>query len=279
MRAKAILWATCFLAATLVGCGSDSSSGGVATMNGKFVDAQVEGLAYSCGGTTGFTGTDGTFTCPVDSTVTFSVGAVTICSQVVQAFVTPISCAQATDPTANAASPEVVAVTRFLMSISSTPADSGTLTITPAMRQAAANVTLDLATATDQDLQSAVDTINPGSTLADATTAQNEITNVVNTQYAGNYSGTWIGTAGGVSASGNWQITIDQYGEVSGTADDGHGGTVTVAGNLTLGTTFTGTAGNATWTGNLDTSTTPAGFSGAWQNTGQGSGTFTGGHN
>jgi hypothetical protein len=271
------LFVMCFIVtALLASCGSSSKSTG-ATTNGVFADAPVVGVTYACGtqkggGTqTGVTGTGGTFTCPAASSVTFSVGGITLCTATAQAFMTPVSCAQATDPSASAATASVIAVTRFLMSISTTPASSGTLTITAAELQAAAGLTLDFSNATDAQLLTAVQAVSsPTATLVDATTAENEITGTVNAASAGNYAGTYSG-----SSSGTWTVTIASNGSVSGTGTDSKGGTSTVSGNLVSGTIYSGTAGSATWTGTLDTSKTPAVFSGTWNNSPD-TGTFTG---
>jgi len=268
---------------SMAGCGSSS---GPASGNGVFADAPVVGLTYTCGTQTGATGTGGTFKCPGGSTVTFSVGGITLCTESAQAFMTPLSCAQATDPSANASTPSVLAVTQFLMSISTTPASSGALTITPSELQAAANLTLNFSTATDAQLLAAVDAISPGATLVDATTAENEIISTVDAAFAGNYSGTWTATGvippGANCYSGTWTVVVSSSGVVSGsstaTSPGSCGSSYTIAGDFNFGTTFSGTTSNPSiWTGTLDTSKTPAVFSGTWTSTQLGaSGTFTG---
>ena len=166
------------LAFGLIACGGGNSTSG-STINGVFADDPVVGLTYTCGTKTGVTGTGGTFTCPKGSTVTLSVGGITVCSAPVQAFMTPVSCAQVTNPSANTSTPSVVAVAQFLQSISTTPASSGTLTITSSELQTAANLTLDFSTATDSQLLTVVDDISSGASLVDATTASNELANTV----------------------------------------------------------------------------------------------------
>jgi hypothetical protein len=156
-----------------------------------------------------------------------------------------------------------------------TPASSGTMTITSAELQAAANLTLDFSTATDTQLLTAVDAISPGAPLVDATTAENEIANTVDSALAGSYAGTYSG-----DDSGTWTIAIAADGSVLGTYSPSKGGTGNVSGALVSATTYTGTAGPSTWTGTLDTSKTPAVFSGSWTNPNATpnpvSGTFTG---
>jgi hypothetical protein len=276
---KCLLALCCIVTMLIAGCGSSSKSG--SNVNGVFADAPVEGLSFSCGNTTGVTKTGGTFTCPAQSTVTFKVGGVTICTAPAQAFMTPVSCAQASgNPSADASTPSVVATAQFIISIGTpigtAPGSLSTLTITSAELTAASGVSLDFSSATIQaDLQTALDTVNPGQTLASPITAQNELTGTVATNVAGSYSGSYSGTA-----SGTWTVTIDTNGNVSGTFNDSVNGAGTISGALVNGTTFSGTAGNASWTGTVDTSKAPTAgkgpylFSGSWTNSSD-SGSFT----
>ena len=283
MNQKGLLALCCIAAMFIAGCGSSSkSSSNVNNFNGVFADAPVVGLSYSCGSTTGVTGAGGSFTCPKGSTITFTVGGVTICSAPVQAVMTPVSCAQANgDSSANASTPSVVATAQFVISIGTptgtAPGSLSTLTITAAEIQAASGLSLDFSTATQSELQTAVSTVNPGQTLASTTTAETKLTGTVATNVAGSYSGSYSG-----SDTGTWTITIDSSGNVSGNYTSSSGKTGTISGALAYGTTFTGSAGSATWTGTANTSqppttgTGPYLFSGTWTNTAKGaSGTFT----
>src|SRR5579864_150199 len=217
----------CIVTLFIVGCGSSSKKNNNTGTNisGVFADAPVVGLSYSCGSTTGVTKPGGSFTCPTNSTVKFTVGGVSICSAPAQAFMTPVSCAQASgNPSADASTPSVVATAQFLISIGTpagtAPGSLSTLTITSAEIQAASSVTLDFSTATQADLQTAVSTVNPGQTLASASTAQTELTGTIATNVAATYSGGYSGTA-----SGTWSVTIDSNGNVSGTFTDSKNGT------------------------------------------------------
>jgi hypothetical protein len=285
MNQKGLL-AFCIVAMFIAGCGSSSKSNSkVNNLNGVFADAPVMGLSYSCGSTTGVTGAGGAFTCPQSSTVTFTVGGVTICSAPAQAVMTPVSCEQANgDSSANASTPSVVATAQFVISIGTptgtAPGSLSTLTITAAELQAASGVSLDFSTATQAQLETAVSTVNPGQTLASTTTAENELTGTVATNVAGSYSGSYSSSSG--SDTGTWTITIDSSGNVSGSYAASSGTTGTISGALAYGTTFSGSAGKATWTGTANTSqppttgTGPYLFSGAWTNTANSqSGTFT----
>jgi hypothetical protein len=278
------VFTTCVIvtALSIVGCGGGSSSSSTTGTQGAqevFADAPVVGVTYACGGQTGVTGAGGVFHCAAGSTVTLSVGGVTLCSAPAQPFMTPLSCAQATDPSSNTSTPAVLAETQFLMSISTTPASSGTLTITPGELQQAANVTVDFATVSQSTLLADIDAIAGGTAqLVAPTIAQNEINSTVGNAVAGSYSGTYTG--GTQSTSGTWTATIGSDGSVSGTATGG-GQTRTVAGQFTFGTEYSGTAvisgDSASWTGIMDTSKTPDVFSGIWTDpVDAASGTFTG---
>lgn len=281
MKNQKCLFALCCIVTMFIaGCGSSSKSSS-GSVNGVFADAPTVGLSYSCGSTTGVTGTGGAFTCPAKSTVTFKVGGVTICNAPAQAFMTPVSCAQANgNPSADASTPSVVATAQFIISIGtptgSVPGSLSTLTITSAELAAASGLSLDFSSPTIQaDLLTAVNTVNPGQTLASPSTAQNELTGTVTTSVAGSYSGSYSGTN-----SGTWTVTIDSLGNVSGTFTDSINGNGPISGALVNGTTFSGTAGNASWTGTVDTSKAPTTgkgpylFSGSWTNSGA-SGAFT----
>jgi hypothetical protein len=286
---KNVLAVSCFCAilllALMTACGGSSSTSTTPppptseTVTGVFADDPVVGLSYTCGTNTqaATTDADGKFTCPTGSTVTFKVGGVTLCTGPAQAFMTPVSCAQIADPTATTSTESVVRIARFLQSISTTPASSGKLTITAAELTAAANVTLDFATATDTELQAAVSAINPGATLVDATTAEAQLLTTVNAGVAGTYIGTFTSTTQGYNISGTVSLTIKADGSVTGTATPTTPSGLnpaSVAGSLASGTTFTGTAGETgTWTGTLDTSKSPAELSGPWRDD-HGSGTF-----
>jgi hypothetical protein len=276
------LFTMCVILTTLIaGCGSASKS---PTTQGVFADAPVVGVTYTCGTQTGVTGTGGTYTCTTGSKVTFSVGAITLCSATARTFMTPLSCAQATDSSANTSTASVLATVQFLQSISTTPASSGELTITSSELTAAANVTVDFATATQSQLLAAVDAVAGGATpLVPAATAQTQFNSTVLSGLSGSYSGTITcltacsGTPG--SVSGTWSATVTTSGSLSGTAFPTGEGSCSVSGQLVTGVVFSGTAvcSKAIWQGTVDTSQSPTTFSGVWADTtDSGTGTFTG---
>jgi len=268
---KGLIALGCLLLVLFTGCGGGSSAPAApADVNGVFADALMSGMPFACGAMKGTTGAGGEFTCPQGSTVTFTIGGIIVCTAPAQAFMTPVSCAQSTDPTANTSTAAVVAVAQLLISISTTAPATGTLTITQAELEAAANLQLDFATVTQAQLTTAVSTISPGAALVSPMTAINELTSVVGGALAGNFSGTYTG-----GDSGTWSITVTANGAVSGTGINGKGKNFDIAGELVSGTQYSGTAGTATWTGTMDTSKNPVVFSGTWTN-GPDNGTFTG---
>ena len=268
MRKKSLCVMFCVAAILTISCGGGSGGGSNVT-GGVFQDDPVVGLTYTCGGQTGITGTGGTFSCPTGSTVSFSVGGITLCTAPAQPFMTPLSCVQANDSSANTATASVVAMARFLQSINTTPG-TGVLTITASELQAAANLTLNFATATDAQLQTAVSAIDPGATLVTASAAQNALTTMVNAANAGTYSGTWQ-LVSPQNANGNWSFTTDSNGVIvsSSFAEISFPNVVvfsgTISGSFVSGTTFNGTSSNGwAWTGSLDTSKPPAAFNGGF---------------
>jgi hypothetical protein len=267
---KSLVAFACLLAGLIAGCDSGSSTRTPATVNGVFADALVVGMPFECGTQKGMTGAGGTFACPGGSTVKFTIGGIIVCTAPVLAFMTPVSCAQATNASANTSTPAVVALARFLISISTTPPSSGSLTITAAELAAAASLTLDFSTATDVQLQAAVTAVSPGASLVSPITAENELNTVIFGSLAGNFSGTFSG-----SGMGTWMITVAADGTVTGSGTDSKGHNFTISGSLVSGTTYSGTAGTATWTGTMDTSQSPIVFSGTYTDP-SGPGTFTG---
>lgn len=276
-----ILLATATAAAlTLAGCGGGDSAatgGSGSTVTGQFVDATVVGLGYKCGTSStlsGNTDANGQFTCKSGEAVAFYVGGILLGSvPSAQALVTPLDLVGAGATPGNTTVNNIV---RFLMSISSTPATGGTLTIDPAVVTAATGKTIDFTKVLAADLDTLINAIKPaGATVATTADATAHMSNSLNALFAGAYSGNFSG-----SFSGTWNITIDAKGVVSGTATDSTGGTGVVTGSMatTMGTgstyAFSGTGGGTPWVGTLNLNTRQ--FSGTWDDGAGAKGTFTG---
>lgn len=257
----------------LIGCGGGetSAAGGGTSFTGKFVDATVAGMAYRCGSSatnSGLTTANGEYTCPTGQSVAFYVGDIFIGSvSTPMAVITPLDLVGANASPSNTT---VMNIVRFLMSISSTNPTTGTITIDPAVATAAAGKSADFSVGTPTVLDALIATIKPGATVATTTQATAHVASSINGLFAGNYSGAYGG-----SSSGNWSLTIDANGGVSGTSD--RGAIVgSMAMTLSTGSTygFTGSAGGVPWTGTLNISTKV--FSGTWDDGAGSSGTFTG---
>jgi len=277
-RATGLALATA-AALTLVGCGgSDSTTAaGVSVVTGQFVDATVVGLGYKCGTSTALSGTtnaSGQFTCASGEAVAFYVGGIKLGSvSAAQAVVTPLDLVGAgatpSDPTVNN-------IVRFLMSISSTPAANGTITIDPAVVTAAAGKTVDFTKVLGADLDVVINAVKPaGAILATPADATTHMSDSMFGLFAGSFSGSFSGSFGGT-----WSITIDSKGGVTGTATDSSGGVGQVSGTMatTMGTgstyAFSGTGGGTPWMGVLNVNTKQ--FSGTWDDGAGSKGTFTG---
>src|SRR5450755_372685 len=245
MKNSKLLFAICcVIGALLAGCGgsSGSSSAGSSPMiSGVFSDSQVVGMQYTCGTQSGTTGTGGSFSCPVGSTVTFAIGGITLCTAPALSFMTPLSCEQfkQNNPTIDVTNPAVVAETQFLMSASATLPSTGTLTFTASQLLAAQSLAqINFATVTQANLLAAVQAISPLGGLATLFTpaeAEAELAGTVDTAIAGTFSGTYVGS--GAQGTGTWNLTISAQGIVAGTVTQtGTTGNVTIAGALTSGT-------------------------------------------
>lgn len=276
-----------FTALSLTGCGGGGGGavGGGSIIStptntlGHFLDAAVNGITYNCTlngqPVSGVTANGGAFNCTPGSTVSFSIGSITLGSTLSSGIITPINLA---GNNANSTSPTVQAIVQLLVSLDPVAAASvkagnpvTSLTIAPAVLTAASKlppVTIS-ATTNQAALDSWLTTIGAatGSNYLPSITptqASTHMSNTMNSVFQGNYSGSYTG-----AFSGTWSITIDANGKVTGTTG-GAGGVVPIAGAVTttLGATnsfnFTGTGGVIPWAGTLNVVTGT--FSGTWNN-------------
>jgi hypothetical protein len=266
------------VALTLSGCGGGDSATATAagTVTGKFVDATVVGLGYMCGTATTvkFTDTSGQFTCATGEAVAFYVGGIKLGSVAsAQAVVTPLDLVGAGATPANQTVNNIV---RFLMSISSTAASSGVLTIDPTVVTATTGKTVDFTKVVAADLDAVINAVKPATaTVATVQQATDHMSTSVFGLFSGAYSGSFAG-----SFSGSWKIDISSAGVVTGTETDSTGVVGQVVGNMatTMGKgstySFSGTGGGTPWTGTLNVLTKQ--FSGTWDDGAGSKGTFTG---
>lgn len=280
MRIKNAVSALVLLAVGLLaGCGGGSggTTGGSGSTLGYFLDAAVGGITYSCTlngqAITGVTANDGAFNCTPGSTVTFSIGKITLGSTTSAGVITPINLA---GPGSNSTSPAVQTIVQLLLSldpVAAAAATAGTpvnsITISPAVLAAANNlapITIGATTnqaAIDAWLASIGAATNATLTSVTPTQATTHLNSTMNGIFQGAYSGSFAG-----AFAGTWSVTIDALGNVTGTATDTLGGIGSVTGAVTPtlgagnGYSFTGTGGGTPWAGTLDPAT--GNFSGTW---------------
>ena len=101
----------------------------VASREGTFVDAPVEGMAYRSGAVVGITGPNGEFSYEVDQPVQFALGDIELGAPVSgKDVVSPIDLV----PGGDSETPEVINIARLLQSLDATPGDDA-ITIPPAV--------------------------------------------------------------------------------------------------------------------------------------------------
>lgn len=176
------------------------------TLIGQFLDGPIEGLAYSTNtGGFGVTDTSGQFQYTIGSTVTFSIGGVTLGSATGKDFITPVDLVSGGDAT----NPTVLNIVRFLILISEINIDNSR-TISPEVQAAAASWSaVDFTSATfETDIAaiiSSVQAINSSAALPSVAVAQQHLTKTLQCAFGGGYSGTWTDN----TVTGNWQLIVD----------------------------------------------------------------------
>lgn len=258
---RVIIWGLLLLVAVLTtACGGGGGSGGglvaTTTAKGSFVDGPVVGLGYTCGTIVGLTGSDGSYTYRVGKDVTFHVGGVVLGTAPAAAVVTPLHFV----PGSSAATPQVVNIARFLLSIGNLDPLTAVITIPAEVTAAAGGLTADFATAGDAQLLALVQAAkgDPAATLVDAAAATDHLSGCIYQAYGGVYTGTFSGPA----PSQGFEFTISDTGEVVGRGINPEGEIIT--GRMTDGTHFEGVAsGGCILVGTLDVTTGI--LSGTWR--------------
>lgn len=269
-------------AIALTACGGSSSGGGDTTATGQFKDSNTAGLQYVSGNQTGITGADGSFTYETGSTVTFSIGGVTLGTSDGKSVITPIDLVSG----GSSSSVQVQNIVRFLMMLDDDGNPSNGINISTSVQTAAESWpqvdfnTVDLPTELMSMISDAASADGGLHTLPNASTAQAHIESTLLCSYAGAYKGTYSGGDSGnfgflVDASnGNvtgvsYSIPFLQYTALTGITPISFDQNVSfVSGNTSTGASFSGqfTSVNA--------------LSGTWQNSplnGSFSGTRIGG--
>jgi len=235
--------------------GSGGGSSAPATVSGIF--ANVSGMGYSSATTSGTTGAKGTFSYVAGNTVKFTVGDIVIGQDSGGSLITPLNLV----PGADAATPKVVNVMRFMMSIGSYDPANLTIAIPAAVANTAKGKTFDCASATDADLLSMVRLLtgNNNAALVEAATASDFLSKVIYKYYGGTYRGSFTGPA----SSQTWEMTINTTdGVVTGAGLDGD--KEPLDGSMANGVNFTAAArGGCKLSGKLNIITGE--FSGNWE--------------
>jgi hypothetical protein len=276
------------------GCGGSDDNGTdvsepvtAVKATGRFVDAAVSNLGYSCTGvvdvatSSGVTDAQGQFDYVAGQVCSFAVGGVVLGSAAGAALLTPYSLVAGSAPgTPNAT---VTNIVRFLMSIDGDLVADNGIAIAAQTQTALAGKTLDFASPTfDADAAALVALAIPGRALVDAGAAAAHLDLTLLGLYAGGYTCPYRGVVSGTDrVLGNVAISIAEgvitgAGTPIGSTDTFEvAGTIDASGaaNLTAGTTSTG----ATFEGSFVSDGTVAGTrgSGTWSDSGLGSGTWT----
>jgi hypothetical protein len=294
-RPIAIALAAAIAAAGMAGCG-DSGSDPVdepivnqdATPSkvGRFIDAAVSNLSYTCSGLSGTANAVGTtdslgqFDYETGQNCTFSIGGITIGSAAGAPVLTPVSLVPGATP--DTPNTQVTNIVRFLMSLDSDSNASNGISVSAEAAAALAGKTLDFAAANfDTQAATLVGQAIAGRSLVDASAAASHLDLSLLGLYAGSYSCTYRGVVNGTDTLlGAVAIAISD-GTITGAGTPRGGtesfevaGTISAGGaaNLSAGTTSTG----ATFAGNfvIDSTSSVASGSGTWNDPELGSGTW-----
>lgn len=269
------------LALGVIGCGGGGGGGGGSSpaaitdddpdiIQGKFI-SPIVGLRYVSGNQSGLTDINGAFSCEAGSTISFYVGDILIGTTACHSLISPVDMVPgATDET----HPTVSNIFAFLQTIDDDNDPSNGITITQAVRDAAANqsVTFDQSTAafaTDPNVLNIVASLTAATTagahaLVDALSAQHDLNHILLESMAGIYNGTYSCDAP-CEVSGTWSMTVTNgaiTGSVCNTAtlvDFPISGSITSNGTSII--EASGSGGNADFSGTV---THDGQFTGAW---------------
>lgn len=297
-----LLFSVAGLIAVLAGCGGGGSDSPTsppvtpaATTQGKFIDAAVGNLDYTCGTapnqTSGTTDGLGVYLYVQGTpapTCTFSVGGVILGSAPAGNLLTPYSLVPGSTP--GTPDPTVTNIARFLQSLDSDRNPANGVAIADATRTALAGKTLSFsATNFDAAFATAVaSTSLAGTTLVSAGNAMNALDLTLVGLYNGAYQCTYSITVNNVdTVVGNVSISIGTDGTVTGSgfALNSPNTTFTVNGTVLASGTSNiaggGTSNGATFSGTFTSDGTVANTNGSghWLDLQNNSGTWSCRHN
>ena len=275
----ALLFALTGLVAACGGGGNDGVDSGtpvvtpVGDATGKFIDSEVAGLNYNCGGVTGVTGNLGEFQYITGQNCTFSIGGIALGSAMAAPLLYPVSLVPGAEPGVDNAA--VTDIARLLQSLDSDGDPNNGIVISEAVRTALATSTLPafgssgFAAAADTAVKKAI----PARALVDATTAADHLDLSLVNLWSGAYQCQYFATVSGVKTQlgvvalsiaegvitgagtptgGTSSFDVDGFVKASGLANlDAAGGTTstgaTFEGKFTSNGTAAGTTAAGTW--------------------------------
>lgn len=173
----------------------------VSSPTGVFIDTIVEGLSFTSGSLTGTTTATGTYAYEPGETITFRVGNVTLGTVAGSPAITPLDFF----PNSTSSTPAVQNLVRFLMLMDSDGQPANGITISPALRERAADwPAIDFTTS---DLSSALTSIIPDTqvdgalrALPTAAQATEHLESSFRCMYMGYFRGSFSGTDNGFFA-------------------------------------------------------------------------------
>jgi hypothetical protein len=271
---------------SLVGCGGGGGSSGTTTKTGYFIDSAVEGLEYTSGSTSGITGADGSFKYEEGKPVTFKIGSMTLGSlTVINHKVFPVDLVSGA---ADETDPKVSLMAQILQTLDSDGDASNGITISQTTRRAITQA-IEVATADpshttliiNQLLGSATSDRTVGSTnnLISATNARSHLNSNLLKEFAGSWSGNFMGTD-----TGTCQATISQVGVISGNCISTLAGNFTISGLLQSSGSWQSSGGgsgapssnsSSSGTNGNGSASTGANFNGNYSRSGIASGNWT----
>ena len=261
----------------VAGCGGGGDSGTAnppATTTGTFVDSATQGIAYTCGATTGVTDAMGTFNFVAGDSCTFKVGGITLGTAAGKPLLSPVDLvAGATSET----DPVVTNLAQFLISLDNDNNPANGIVIDTAVQTALTGKTLDFTQAPAAfatAAQALVGAAITGRTLVSIAAAQTHLGATLVGRFSGPYTCTYSGVAtntngGSVALNGTAAVSITN-GVVTGSSQltatppppaGSVNGTVSSSGSGTLNLAASGTASGASWSGAFYTDGTGKG---AW---------------
>jgi len=262
------------LTLTLNACGG---SGGGGAPKGQFIDAAVEGITYTSGSITGETDANGFFSYEAGQTVTFSIGGIVLGTVTGSAIITPVQLINGAQDQNNAF---VTNIVQLLLTIDDDQDASNGIQITPAIRAAAENLSIDFTLTgfdTDSNVSNVIGTLTDASSIGNLVLvtdafAQVHLLDSLFSILAASYSGTFSG-----DDTGSWTITVATDGTVTGTGNSNSDGAFSITGNVssngTVSAAASGSAGSSTWSSIIDI--TNGTIDGTWSGGGY-SGIFSG---